>query len=200
MPRRLSLIPFLLAILALALLPLEGWPGDDDGDAMILVAKRGLQDRIYGSTILVAKPLGNDRHVGFILNKPSELTLGKLFPDHAPSRKVPDPVFLGGPYGREVIFALVQRKESPGGRSVQITPDLFLAFDSPIVDQIIETDPSHARFFAGLVVWQQGELRQELKRGLWYVHDARTDLVLRKKTDGFWEELVGRLERKANTI
>jgi putative transcriptional regulator len=199
MPRRLSLLPFLLAILALALLPLEGW-SDDGDDAMILVAKRNLHDKVYGSTILVAKAVGNDRHVGFILNKPSQLTLGKLFPDHAASAKVPDPVFLGGPFGREVIFALVRRNDSPGGRSVQITPDLYLAFDSPIVDRIIETDPSHARFFAGLVVWQQGELRQELKRGLWYVHDAKTDLVLRKKTDGLWEELVGRLERKANTI
>ena len=118
----------------------------------------------------------------------------------AASRKVPDPVFLGGPFGREVIFALVNRKESPGGRSVQLTPELFLPFDSPIVDQIIEKEPQQARFFAGMVVWQQGELRAELKRGLWYVLAAKTDLVLKKKTDGLWEELVGRSERKANTI
>ena len=199
MPRRLSIIPFLLAILAFAMLPLEGRPSEAD-DTVILVAKRNLQDKVYGSTILVAKPLGADRHVGFILNKPSQLTLGKLFPEHAASRKVPDPVFLGGPFGREVIFALVNRKESPGGRSVQLTPELFLAFDSPIVDQIIEKEPQQARFFAGMVVWQQGELRAELKRGLWYVLDAKTDLVLKKKTDGLWEELVGRSERKANTI
>ena len=199
MPRRLSIIPFLLAILAFAMLPLEGRPSEAD-DTVILVAKRNLQDKVYGSTILVAKPLGADRHVGFILNKPSQLTLGKLFPEHAASRKVPDPVFLGGPFGREVIFALVNRKESPGGRSVQLTPELFLAFDSPIVDQIIEKEPQQARFFAGMVVWQQGELRAELKRGLWYVLDAKTDLVLKKKTDGLWEELVGRSERKANAI
>ncbi len=199
MPRRLSIIPFLLAILAFAMLPLEGRPSEAD-DTIVLVAKRNLQDKVYGSTILVAKPLGADRHVGFILNKPSQLTLGKLFPEHAASRKVPDPVFLGGPFGREVIFALVNRKESPGGRSVQLTPELFLAFDSPIVDQIIEKEPDQARFFAGMVVWQQGELRAELKRGLWYVLDAKTDLVLKKKTDGLWEELVGRSERKANTI
>ncbi|MGH8669376.1 MAG: YqgE/AlgH family protein [Burkholderiales bacterium] len=199
MPRRLSLIPFLLAILAFAMLPLEGRPDDADG-TVILVAKRNLHDKIYGSTILVAKPVGRDRHVGFILNKPSQLTLGKLFPEHAASRKVLDPVFLGGPYGREVIFALVHRRDNPGGRSVQITPDLFLAFDTPIVDQIIEKEPEQARFFAGLVVWQQGELRSELKRGLWYVHDAKIDLLLKKQTDGLWEELVGRSERKANTI
>ena len=200
MLRRLSLIPILLAALAFALLPLEARPGEPDDGTVILVAKRNLQDKVYGSTILFAKPVGNDRHVGFILNKPSQLTLGKLFPEHAASRKVPDPVYLGGPFGREVIFALVNRKESPGGRSVQITPDLFLAFDSPVVDRIIESEPQQARFFAGMVVWQQGELRTELKRGLWYVLDAKTDLLLKKQTDGLWEELVGRSERKANTI
>jgi hypothetical protein len=31
------------------------------------------------------------------------------------------------------------------------------------------------------------------------VLDAKTDLLL-KKPDGLWEELVGRSERKANTI
>ena len=200
MPRRLSLLPILFAALAFALLPLEAFSDEAPVESIVLVAKRNLQDKIYGSTILVAKPVGNDRHVGFILNKPTQVTLGKLFPDHAASAKVPDPVYLGGPFGREVIFALVHRRDSPGGRSVKITPDLFLAFDSPIVDRIIETEPSQARFFAGLVVWQQGELHAELKRGLWYVHDAKTDLLLKKQTDGMWEELVGRSERKANTI
>ena len=37
-------------------------------------------------------------------------------------------------------------------------------------------------------------------RGLWYLVDARADLVLRKSTDSLWEELVGRSERKANAI
>lgn len=199
MTQRPSLLTYLLAALAFALLPLEASPADVD-ETVILVAKRNLRDKIYGSTILVAKPVGNDRHVGFILNKPTQVTLGKLFPEHAPSRKVVDPVFLGGPFGREVIFALVQRADSPGGRSVQITRDLYLAFDSPVVDRIIETQPDDARFFAGMVVWQQGELRNELKRGLWYTLDARTDLLLKKQTEGLWEELVGRSERKANTI
>jgi putative transcriptional regulator len=200
MPRRLSLLPILFAALAFALLPLEAFSEEAPVETIVLVAKRNLQDKIYGSTILVAKPVGNDRHVGFILNKPTQVTLGKLFPDHAASAKVPDPVYLGGPFGREVIFALVHRRDSPGGRSVQITPDLFLAFDSPIVDRIIETEPNQARFFAGLVVWQQGELRAEIKRGLWYIQDAKTDLLLKKQTDGMWEDLVGRSERKANTI
>jgi len=163
------------------------------------VAKRQLRDQLYGSTILIVKPLGEDRHVGFIINKPTQMTLGKLFPNHGPSQKIVDPVYLGGPFNSQVIFALVRRSESPGGRSMRIAPDLYLAVDSQVVDRIIESEPQHARFLAGMVLWKPGELAEELKRGLWYSLDARSELVL-KKADGLWEELVGRSERKANTI
>jgi putative transcriptional regulator len=167
---------------------------------VLLVAKRNLRDRLYGSTILVAKPIGDERHVGFIVNRPTTMTLGTLFPKHAPSQKVIDPVYLGGPMGPEVIFAIVKDAKSPGGRSLQLTSGVYLAFDSAVVDRIIETQPQQARFFAGMVLWAPGELDEEVRRGLWYVLDPQPDLFLRKTTDSLWEELVGRCERKANTI
>src|SRR6267378_2257947 len=88
---------------------------------VLLVAKRNLRDRLYGSSILIAKPIGDERHVGFIVNKPTNMTLGKLFPTHAPSQKVIDPVYLGGRMRTEVIFAIVKDAKSPGGRSLQLT-------------------------------------------------------------------------------
>jgi putative transcriptional regulator len=184
-------------VACVAVSPLTRSEGVDE--TTILVAKRQLRDQLYGNTILIVKPLGEDRHVGFIINKPTQMTLGKLFPGHGPSQKVVDPVYLGGPFNSQVIFALVQRPDSPGGRSVRIAQDLYLAVDSQIVDRIIETEPQHARFFAGMVLWKPGELSDEMKKGLWYTLDARSELVL-KKADGLWEELVGRSERKANTI
>jgi len=173
---------------------------DPDDDSIILVAKRQLQDKLYGSTIVLSRPIGADRHVGFIINKPTQVSLAKLFPGHEPSKKVVDPVFLGGPVSPEVIFALVQGKQSPGGRSIKILDDLYLAIDSDVVDSVIEKQAAQARFFAGMVLWRPGELNEELKRGLWYVLDAKSDLALRKSTEGMWEELVGRSERKANSI
>jgi len=193
--RFLILAAVFLACIAVS--PLTRSEGVDD--TTILVAKRQLRDQLYGNTILIVKPLGEDRHVGFIINKPTQMTLGKLFPGHGPSQKVVDPVYLGGPFNSQVIFALVQRPDSPGGRSVRIAQDLYLAVDSQIVDRIIETEPQHARFFAGMVLWKPGELADEMKKGLWYSLDARSEIVL-KKADGLWEELVGRSERKANTI
>src|SRR5438067_6281236 len=120
----------------------------DLSDTVLLVAKRNLRDRIYGNTILIAKPLGDERHVGFIVNKPTTMTLGKLFPKHLPSQKVVDPVYLGGPTGPEVIFAMIKGRESPGGRSLQLAPVLYVAFDTAVVDRIIESQPQQARVFA----------------------------------------------------
>ena len=195
--RFLSLIAAILLALAA---PLAG-AADFNDETAILVAKREMHDRVYGSSVIVVRPLGQERHIGFIVNKPTTMTLGKLFPKHLPSQKVADPVYLGGPMGPEVIFAMIKGRESPGGRSLQLTPGLYVAFDSAVVDRIIESQPQEARFFAGMVLWQPNELGEEVKRGLWYVLDSKPDVLLqRKTTDGLWEDLVGRAERNANTI
>jgi putative transcriptional regulator len=171
----------------------------DISEPVILVAKRQLQDRFYGATILVARPLGGEQHIGFIVNRPTKVTLGQLFPQHGPSQKVPEPVFVGGPINSESIFALVRTSKNPGGRSVKLLDDLFAVIDGNIVDNVIENDASRARFVAGLVAWRTGELRDEIKRGAWFVLDADPALVLRKP-EGLWEELVRNAEIRANGI
>jgi putative transcriptional regulator len=172
----------------------------DEAAPLILVAKPGLRDEFFGATILIAKPVGNGRHFGFVINRPTELTLGKLFPEHGPSQKVPDPVYLGGPLNTDNIFALVQSEKPLQGEVLQIARDLYIAIDAKTVDGIIEGDAAHARFFAGVVSWRPGELQEELRRGLWYVLEPDSELVMRKRTEGLWEELVRRSERRANTI
>lgn len=197
--RRLVRAVFLTAFAALLSFttPTQGADADN---ALILVARPELRDAIYGSTILVARPLRDGSYLGFIINKPTPLTLGQLFPKHSPSLKVPGPVFLGGPVATNLIFALVARHESPGAGSMQIAPDLFLAFNGDAVDRIIESEADHARFLAGMVVWRPGELSDELKRGLWYEMAPDTSVVFRKQTEGLWEELVRRSEQRAHTI
>ena len=195
----MRILALVTATIVMALSASLAWSADIS-ETVLLVAKRTLRDRVYGSSVLLARPLGEQRHVGFIVNKPTTMTLGKLFPQHIPSQKVVDPVYLGGPTGAEVIFAMVKDKKSPGGRSLQLAPGLFLAYDSAVVDRIIETQPEQARFFAGMVMWQPHELADEVKRGLWFVLPAKPEILLRKPTDSLWEDLVGRCEREANTI
>lgn len=187
-----------LALLALTLaLPA---PGAEPASTVVLVAKPEMQDSLYSSTILIARALPDGRHVGFILNKPTTVTLATAFPNQAALRPGHEFLYLGGPVATEAVFALVQRHDSPGNGSMQIAPDLFLVVAEDTVNRVIETESSHARLFLGTVVWQAGELDAELSRGVWYVLDARPDLVLPAKTDGLWERLVQRAELFAKAI
>lgn len=203
MDKRRSFAFVALVVLALAAFfgPVAARAADFNTESVILVARPALApDRLYGATILIVKPMGEEKHLGFIINRPTPLTLGRLFPEHEPSQKVTDPVYLGGPVSTEVLFALVQRPDSPGAQSMQITPDLYAVVDRVSVDNVIEKESDHARFFAGLVLWQPGELRSEIKRGFWYVLDADSSLVLRTPTEGMWEELLERSRKNARRV
>lgn len=194
------MIRFLLAAALAALAALAATAqAASPAKTVVLVAKRTLHDPFYKATVLLVRPMGGDQHVGVIINRPTKMTLGQLFPSHKPSQLVRDPVYLGGPSNASVIFALVRRPESPGGKSLRLLPDLYMAFETTTVDDIIENDAKHARFVAGLVAWQPGELREEIRRGAWHVLDADPGLVL-KKPDGLWEDLVRRAELKAQGI
>lgn len=158
-------------------------------DAMILVAHPAFRDMEYRQTVIIAAPAPNGGHVGVILNRPTRRSLGSLFPEHEPSKKVLDPVFYGGPFSRGALVALVRADTAPGPGSVLLMKNLYLAFRANTIDQVIENTPNEARYFVGYVGWRPGELKNELDRGIWSVTGAEIDTVFRKDTDGMWDEL-----------
>ena len=179
-----------LVVLLLTWLP----PAAAWGESMILVARPQLQHPLYARTVLVVAPFGADQHYGFIVNRPTALRLHQMFPRHAPSRAVDDPVFLGGPVYAGFIFALVEGEASPGRGCVRMMPGLHAAFVGRAVDQIIESKPDDARFVTGLVVWRPGELAREIAGRMWHVLEPDASLVSRDPR-GLWEELVVRAQR-----
>ena len=158
-------------------------------DAMILVAHPAFRDLEYRQTVLIAAPAPNGGHIGVILNRPTRRSLGSLFPEHEPSKKVMDPVYYGGPFSRGALVALVRAENAPGAGSVLLMKNVYLAFRANTIDHIIEATPNEARYFVGYVGWRPGELKSEIDRGLWSVTGAELDMVFRKDTEGLWEEL-----------
>jgi putative transcriptional regulator len=190
----MSLVLRIVTLLALLMLaPLAGAQGQDD--AIILIAHPAFRDLEYRQTVLVAAPAPNGGHVGVILNRPTRRSLGSLFPEHEPSKKVVEPVFYGGPFSRGALVALVRADEAPGAGSVLLMKNLYLAFRANTIDHVIETTPNEARYFVGYVGWRPGELRGEIDRGLWTVANADLHLIFRKDTEGLWEELLQQSKR-----
>jgi putative transcriptional regulator len=164
-------------------------------DAIILIAHPQFRDLEYRQTVLIAAPAPNGGHVGVILNRPTRRSLGSLFPEHEPSKKVVEPVFYGGPFSRGALVALVKSDSAPGNGSVLLMKNLYLAFRANTIDHVIESTPNEARYFVGYVGWRPGELKGEIDRGLWSVTGADLDTVFRKDTEGLWEELLQQSKR-----
>ena len=68
----------LVGSVVLAVSALSGAQAADVHEPVLLVAKPELGE-FYRSTVLFVRPMGSGRHVGFIINRPTPMTLGKLF-------------------------------------------------------------------------------------------------------------------------
>lgn len=165
---------------------------EDLDKARLLVATPQLQG-FYGRTALLVVPTQGGQHIGFILNRATELKLGALFPEHAPSAKVVDPLYFGGPEMSGAIFALVRR--DPGQSAMALFGDVFVTANAQAVDRIIERTPNEARYFAGFVGWQPGELEKEIESGFWHVAEPDASVVFSKDTPALWEALVMRFRQ-----
>jgi putative transcriptional regulator len=191
MARAARLLFVLLPLLALFISvpwPMAALAQDDD--AVLLVANPALDDVDYRQTVLIAAPGPNGGHIGVILNRPTRRSLASLFPEHEPSKKVIDPVYYGGPVSRGALVALVKTRAAPGAGSVQLMKNLYLAFRVTTIDQVIETTPNDARYYVGYVGWRQGELQDEIERGIWSVLSPDLNVIFRKDVDGLWEEML----------
>jgi len=160
-----------------------------DTAPVILVANPSFKDPQWRETVLLATRLPNVGHVGVIINRPMQLKLGRLFPEHGPSQKILEPVYYGGPFLGDVLVALVRSGEVLGKGSLALTPDLVLATGAETIDRIIEQALAGTRYYLGIVLWRPGELVAELEKGLWSVHGASTETVFRTDMELLWKEL-----------
>lgn len=161
---------------------------------MLLVASPDVEG-FYSRAVVIALPVGRKQHVGFIINRPSKHKLAGVFPKHAPSAKVLDPIYIGGPDSLGSIFAFV-RTSHPPVDSVRLFEDLFVTAVPKAIKDVIERRPNKARYVTGYISWFEDELEGEIEGGFWSVSQPRAELFFRKNVSALWAELIAGMPRK----
>ncbi len=162
-------------------------------NAVFLVANPRISHPIYRRSVLIVVAIDADRHVGLILNRPTNVTLGSLYPDHEPSKKVNGSVFFGGTSLRNRLAAVARSTTNPGPGAFALIGDVFMVTRAKAIDRIIETAPNDARYFIGHVSWKPGELRHELSHRFWYVLPADAATIMRGESRSLWRTLMQRV-------
>jgi len=154
----------------------------------VLVANRGFDDAAYAQAVVVLQR-GGSEELGVIINRPSDYALANVL-DAPAAAKASDPLYSGGPFLSQQMIALIRDEKSPGEGSMQLARGLYLSIGAAVLERAVERSPGTARYYAGLVLWQPGELADELKRGLWLKLEVPLDTVFRRDATGLWDELL----------
>src|SRR2546430_4550596 len=110
----------LLSLLAGAISPSHAAEPAELSQAVLLVATDRLAGSPYEETVLIVAPVVEGGHLGFIVNRPTKVKLQELFPEHAPSRKVLSPTYVGGPGLPQAVFALKRKAPMAAGTVIHL--------------------------------------------------------------------------------
>ena len=163
---------------------------------VLLVAAPDVEG-LYSRAVVIAVPAGKTQHIGFIINRVSKHTLASVFPKHAPSKRVVDPIYIGGPDSLGTIYAFVRATEQPPKGSIRLFEDLFVTTAPKAINDIIERTPSKARYVTGYISWLEDELEGEIESGFWIVSEPHAELLFRKDVSALWDELIAKLPPEA---
>lgn len=156
---------------------------------LMLLATPQLADPVFGQTVLLTAPLREGARIGVILNRPTDHPMQALFPDHKVLNQIKDNVYYGGPMLPEVMVVLVRSNNDPGQGALKVGNGLFLAISAPLIEKILKEKPATARCYVGSVIWQAGELDEQINNGAWSVVQADTEMIFSKNPENLWESL-----------
>jgi len=154
-------------------------------NAILLIAKPGLQDRNFRETVVLVTQAPDFTTVGVILNRPTD---GKR-------EKTGDPVYFGGPVMPGTTVALFRTESVPGAAAFPLLKDVYLSMHPENIEPLLAGPGKNYRLYSGFSGWAPRQLESEMERDGWYMLPATEELIFRKNTDGMWRELLEKAQR-----
>lgn len=158
---------------------------------VFVVSTEKLDGQPYEGAVMLAVPFGGG-HAGFVLNMPTEASMGLVFHKHKASQAVVDPIYRGGFDNPDQVFALVSASKAPTPKAIAMLPGVWLVMNSDEIDQVIEKTPNAARYYVGYVGWRPGMLAGEVERGVVVLRPLDSTKLFLKDTSGLYPRLAPR--------
>ena len=181
------------ALCAFLLLFGLSWPTSaEDGKpltAILLIARAELPDfNFRDSVVLVMNNIG-PAPGGLIINRPTTISVARLFPDLERLAQLDDKVYFGGPVALGSVSFLF-RAETPPEHATQVLGGVYVSTDLELLRKLLGRDKpmDGLRVFIGYSGWAPGQLEAEIARGGWTLASAEPDAIFGRRSEHPWPE------------
>jgi putative transcriptional regulator len=161
----------------------------------LLIASPSLQDLNFRQSVVLLCQHSADGSLGFVVNRPLDITLGRLLGDETPYEQLrEEKAYLGGPV-QVNQGTILFRGDTPKEGATAVASGLYLAGSLELIAPTPAPDgsmPPH-RFLLGYAGWAGGQLEWEIRNDSWFVGDLDVDEILTTPPEALWERVIGRV-------
>lgn len=157
---------------------------------ILIVARAELSDPHFkDSVVLVMNNIG-PAPAGIIINRPTRLTVARLFPDIEEIAQLDDKVYFGGPVDLQSVSFVFRADVPPSERATRIADGVYVSTEKVLLDKLLRRPKpmEGLRIFVGYAGWAPGQLEAEIGRGDWTLKPANASTLFERKSEHPWPE------------
>ncbi|HXS80715.1 MAG TPA: YqgE/AlgH family protein [Gammaproteobacteria bacterium] len=169
----------------------------------LLVASPQLTDVNFARSVVLVLQHDENGTVGVVLNRPTSLVPGTIFPELAEGLGAYDGrLFRGGPIAPTRLLYLVRGLAAATVNGPEVLDKVFLSIDDGSLSDMVRLadGTDELRLYAGHAAWVPGQLQAEIGAGGWQVLLATPELVFDEDPGSLWSKLEGQGSNGNNVV
>ncbi|MEO8936312.1 MAG: YqgE/AlgH family protein [Burkholderiaceae bacterium] len=137
-----------------------------------LIAMPSMADSRFSDTVVYVLEHTSERAMGVVINRPTDLTLEKLFERVDMKLEIAmlgaQPVCYGGPMATDRGFVLHDQSDADYGSTLTAERGLSLTTSKDVLEAMAEgRGPKHVMVALGYAGWDAGQLESEIALNAW---------------------------------
>jgi len=161
----------------------------------LLVAARGMPDGNFSRTVILLVAYSDEGAMGVVVNRRTDLTLARVFPELTPGSASVNQAFIGGPVERTGAIGLVRGPDTPADAR-PIVDGVHIVSSRETLETLIKAGTASSRFrvYLGYAGWGPGQLDAETLEGAWHVAAGEAGVVFDPDPAAVWQRQIARTD------
>ncbi len=151
----------------------------------LLISEPLMKDDFFKRSVILLSEHDEKGSVGFILNKPTDLTLNQAVKDFP---EFDAPIYFGGPVDSDMLF-YVHRLGNKLKNSREIMDGIYWGGDYDQLKFLIDTkqvQTDEIRFYVGYSGWIPNQLNGEIEEKSWIIGENKIDFTFTSDVSSLW--------------